>query len=114
MYRKKMSRSELVTRVVEDEVRLELTVRVLVVVRVVVPAELRLVLRQGRDEVVLAAEGLHVVAGPFEGVERVRHLDPAVLGATGEDELRLDADLEHVAALACPAPCSRFRIVRGQ
>ena len=61
-------------RVVVLEVRLELAVRVLVVVRVVAPAELVLVLRERRDELVVPRQALHVVAGLVERIEVVQQL----------------------------------------
>ena len=87
-------------RVGEVEVLLELAVRVLVVGGVVVPAEVGEVARHLRDEVEVAGEAAHVVAGLVEAVERVRQLDPAVLGLAHEEVLELGADHELVAELA--------------
>ena len=87
-------------RVGEVEVLLELAVRVLVVVGVVVPAEVGEVARHLRDEVEVAGEAAHVVAGLVEAVERVGQLDPAVLGPAHEEVLELGADHELVAELA--------------
>ena len=66
-------------RVGVGEVLLELAVRVLVVVRVVAPAELVDVARDRRQEVVVAREALEVVAGLLERVERVGEPDRAVV-----------------------------------
>ncbi len=86
-------------RVVEGEVLLELAVRVLVVGRVVVPAERRDVPRDVRDEAERARQRAHVVAGLVEVVERVGELDPAVLALAHEEVLQLAAHLERVAQL---------------
>ncbi len=75
-------------RVGEVEVLLELAVGVLVVGRVVVPAELGHVARDLRDEVEVARERAHVVTGLVEGVERVGQLDRAVLGARARGSTR--------------------------
>ncbi len=96
------------------EVLLELAVRVLVVGRVVVPAEVGEVARHLRDEVEVAGEAAHVVAGLVEAVERVRQLDPAVLGLAHEEVLELGADHELVAELLRAvelAPQDRARAV---
>ena len=79
------------------EVLLELAVRVLVVVRVVAPAELVAVARDGRQEVVLPRQAGHVVTGLLERVELVRDLDRAVGVQLHEEVLELDPDLELVA-----------------
>jgi hypothetical protein len=86
-------------RVREVEVLLELAVRVLVVVRVVVPAEVGDVARHRGHEVEVAREAAHVVAGLVEPVERVGQLDRAVLALAHEEVLELGADLELVAEL---------------
>ena len=64
--------------VVVLEVRLELAVRVLVVVRVVAPAEPVHVARERREELVVAVQRLRVVAGLVGGIERVVDDQPAV------------------------------------
>ncbi len=87
-------------RVRELEVLLELAVRVLVVVRVVVPAELRHVARDLRHEVEVAREGAHVVTGLVERVERVGELDRAVFAQAHEEVLELRAEHELVAEIA--------------
>ena len=81
-------------RVVVGEVLLELAVRVLVIVRVVAPAELVRVLRDGRQEVVLAGQAGDVVARLLERVELVRELDRPVLPPVDEEVLELEAHLE--------------------
>jgi hypothetical protein len=65
-------------RVRVGEVLLELAVRVLVVVRVVAPAELVDVARDAGEELVVARQPVEVVAGLLERVERVGQLDGAV------------------------------------
>jgi hypothetical protein len=82
------------------EVLLELAVRVLVVVGVVVPAQVRHVARYLRHEVEIAREAAHVVAGLLHAVERVGELDGAVLALAHEEVLELGADLELVAEVA--------------
>ena len=62
----------------ELEVRLELAVRVLVVVGVAAPAELVDVGREPAQELVVAGQALHVVTGLVELVERVGQLELAV------------------------------------
>ena len=89
-------------RVGELEVLLELAVRVLVVVRVVVPAELRHVARDLRHEVEVARERAHVVTGLVERVERVGELDRAVVGHAHEEVLELRAEHELVSERARP------------
>ena len=86
-------------RVGELEVLLELAVGVLVVGGVVVPAELGDRLRDLGDEVEVAGQRAHVVAGQLERVERVGDLDPAVVGAPDQEVLELGADLQLVARL---------------
>ena len=102
-------------RVREIEVLLELAVRVLVVVGVVVPAELRHVARDLGHEVEVARERAHVVTGLVEGVEPVGQLDRAVLVEPDEEVLELHAHHELVAELARPvelAAQDRARAVR--
>ena len=89
-------------RVSELEVLLELAVRVLVVVRVVVPTELRHVARDLRHEVEIARESAHVVTGLVERVERVCELDRAVVGHAHEEVLELRAEHELVTERARP------------
>ena len=79
------------------EVLLELAVGVLVVGRVVVPPEPGHRLRDLRDEVEVAGQRAHVVAGEVERVELVGDLDPPVLGAADQEVLELGADLQLVA-----------------
>ena len=86
-------------RVVVGEVLLELAVRVLVVVRVVAPAELVAVARHRRQEVVVPREPGHVVAGLLERVVRVGDLDRAVLALPHEEVLELEAHPELEALL---------------
>ena len=81
-------------RVGEVEVLLELPVRVLVVGGVHVPAERVHVANDVGDEVERARQRADVVAGLLERVERVRDLDPAVLGLADQEVLELAADLE--------------------
>ena len=83
------------------EVLLELPVRVLVVVRVVAPAELVAVLRHRRQEVVLSRQPGHVVTGLLERVHLVGDLDRPVGVQLHEEVLELAADLELVALLGC-------------
>ena len=102
-------------RVVVREVLLELPVRVLVVVRVVPPAELVHVARDRREEVVVPREAAEVVTGLLEVVERVRELEPAVVAAAEEEVLELEPDLELEARLARPRELvleDRARVVR--
>ena len=84
-------------RVVELEVLLELAVGVLVVGRVVVPAQRGDVARDRRDEVQVARQAAHVVTGLLEGVQRIGDLDRAVLAPAHEEVLELGADAELVA-----------------
>ena len=88
-----------VERVGVLEVLLELAVRVLVVVRVVAPAELVAVPRDRRQEVVLPRQPRHVVTRLLERVELVRDLDRAVRVQLHEEVLELDPDLELVPLL---------------
>ena len=85
--------------VVVLEVRLELAVRVLVVVRVVPPAEAVDVLRERRQELVVPVQRLRVVARLVGRVERVVHDEPAVLVLAHEEELGLEPDLHAIAEL---------------
>src|SRR5205807_8446527 len=75
---------------------------VLVVVRVVAPAELVAVLRDGGEEVVAPREARHVVAGLLERVLRVGDLDRAVVAPADEEVLELETDLVVVAELLRP------------
>ena len=97
------------------EVLLELTVRVLVVVGIVAPAELVDVLRDRGQEVVVPSQAAEVVAGLLERVECVRDLDAAVVRLAEEEVLELESDLELVArgagALELVAE-DRARVVR--
>jgi hypothetical protein len=81
---------------VKRKVLLELPVGVLVVGRVVVPAEARDRLRDLRDEVEVAGQRAHVVAGELERVERVGDLELAVAVAPQQEVLELGADLRLV------------------
>ena len=81
-------------RVGEVPVLLELPVRVLVVGRVHLPAQRVHVADDVGDEVERPGERADVVTRLLEGVERVRDLDPAVLGLADEEVLELAADLE--------------------
>ncbi len=87
-------------RVVVGEVLLELTVRVLVVVRVVAPAEVVAVPRNRGQEVVPACKPCHVVARLLERVLRIGKLDRAVLSLLDEEVLELDPHLQLEAALS--------------
>ncbi len=89
-------------RVREREVLLELAVRVLVVVRVVAPAEVVAVLRDRGQEVVAPREPGHVVAGLLERVVRVGDLDRPVVPLRDEEVLELEPHLE-LEALLCGA-----------
>ena len=102
MYRKKIARSQRDERVVVGEVLLELAVCVLVVVRVVAPAELVAVPRDRSQEVVAARETRHVVAGLLERVVAICDLDRAVLVRVHEEVLELEPHLELVALLSLP------------
>ena len=81
-------------RVGEVEVLLELAVAVLVVGRVVVPAERRQVARDLGHEVEVARQRAHVVTGLRERVERVGQLDRPVLAHADEEVLELGAEHE--------------------
>ena len=84
-------------RVGVREVLLELAVRVLVVVRVVPPAELVHVVRHAAEKAVVAREPAQVVAGLFEVVERIGDAEGAVLVLADEEVLELEAHHEVVA-----------------
>ena len=102
-------------RVRELEVLLELAVGVLVVVRVVAPAELVAVARDGREEVVVARQAAQVVAGLLERVERVGDRDGAVVAAPQQEVLELGPDLELEALLLRPRELvaeDRARVIR--
>ena len=86
-------------RVVVGEVLLELAVRVLVVVRVVAPAELVAEARDRRQEVVAPGEAGHVVARLLERVVRVGDLDRAVVALPHEEVLELEPHPELEALL---------------
>ena len=96
------------------EVLLELAVGVLVVVRVVAPAELVDVAGDRRQEVVVAAEPVEVVAGFLEGVEGIGELDRAVVVQLDEEVLELEphAEVEALrAGLLDLAPENSARVV---
>ncbi len=102
-------------RVGEREVLLELPVGVLVVGRVVVPAEPRDRLGDLHHEVQAPRQGAHVVAGLTQRVELVGELERPVGAASQQEVLELRADLQLVAELrrACDGgPQDRARAVR--
>ena len=101
-------------RVGKGEVRLKLPVGVLMIVGIRTPAQLVDVAREGGEEVVLAGEAFHVVAGLRQVVERVGQLDAAVCGLAQQEELEFHPDLEGVAEALCPlqlSPQDRARTV---
>ena len=71
--------------------------------------------RDLRDEVEVAGQRAHVVAGLLERVERIGELQAAVGGAPQQEVLKLGADLELVPLFGCPSqrsPQDRARTVR--
>src|SRR6266508_349610 len=87
------------------EVLLELAVRVLVIVRVVAPAELVHVRRDRRQELEVPGESDQVVAGLLQRVHAVGELDRVVVSLLDEEILELEAHLELAAE-------NRPRVVR--
>jgi len=86
-------------RLVVLPVLLELTPCVLVVVRVVAPAQLVDVLRDPDEVVPHAAQALGLVARLGAVVERIRDVDVPLLVTPQEVVLRLHTGLEHPAVL---------------